>query len=191
MDFYGQTIFDRILGWSCADECSYGCMWRTVFAFLERGWPIPQFYGKWPFLRLFGMQEPASVIFSLLNFAMHVRLLRKFRREVRPDSPCYKLAHIFSLVWDQTRVGLFACIMLVVIAVSDLSQWLDLVYHIPHERLSINWAVGLCLCIFYRSGDTVLYGYADASSLFTLLARRTHVGIYFVLHKLFCLLKCG
>lgn len=98
IDFYGQTIFDRIFGWSCADECSYGCMWRTVFAFLERGWPIPQFYGKWPFLRLFGMQEPASVIFSLLNFAAHVRLLRKFRREVRPDSPCYKLAHIFSLV---------------------------------------------------------------------------------------------
>jgi len=98
INFYGQTIFDRIFGWSCADECSYGCMWRTVFAFLERGWPIPQFYGKWPFLRLFGMQEPASVIFSVLNFVMHLRLLRKFRREVRSDSPCYKLAHIFGLV---------------------------------------------------------------------------------------------
>ncbi|KAM8714400.1 hypothetical protein ACLKA7_014519 [Drosophila subpalustris] len=97
ISFYGQTIFDRIFGWSCADECAYGCMWRTVFAFLERGWPIPQFYGKWPFLRLLGMQEPASVIFSVMNFVMHLRLLYKFRREVRSDSPCYKLAHIFGL----------------------------------------------------------------------------------------------
>ncbi|TDG50174.1 hypothetical protein AWZ03_003390 [Drosophila navojoa] len=98
VSFYGQTIFDRLFGWRCTDECSYGCMWRTVYAFMERGWPIPQFYGKWPFIRLFGMQEPASVLFSVLNFIMHFRMLRKFRWHVRPDSPCYMLAHIFALV---------------------------------------------------------------------------------------------
>jgi len=96
--FYKQSVFDRLFQWTCADECQYGCMWRTVLAFFERGWPIPQFYGKWPFLRLLGMQEPASVIFSCLNFAMHLRMLRKFRREVRPDSPCYMLTHIFAVV---------------------------------------------------------------------------------------------
>ncbi|KAH8319946.1 hypothetical protein KR074_009737 [Drosophila pseudoananassae] len=106
--FYRQSVFDRLFQWSCADECQYGCMWRTVFAFFERGWPIPQFYGKWPFLRLMGMQEPASVLFSALNFAVHVRMLRKFRREVRPDSPCYMLAHIFGVtnlngwIWSAT-----------------------------------------------------------------------------------------
>ncbi|XP_017101060.1 post-GPI attachment to proteins factor 3 isoform X2 [Drosophila bipectinata] len=72
--FYRQSVFDRLFQWSCADECQYGCMWRTVFAFFERGWPIPQFYGKWPFLRLMGMQEPASVLFSALNFAVHTNL---------------------------------------------------------------------------------------------------------------------
>lgn len=98
MKFYKQSVFDRLFQWSCADECQYGCMWRTVFAFFERGWPIPQFYGKWPFLRLLGMQEPASVLFSALNFAVHLRMLRKFRREVRPDSPCFMLTHIFGVV---------------------------------------------------------------------------------------------
>lgn len=44
--YYQQTIFDKLLQWSCADECQYGCMWRTVDAFIDRGWPIPQFYGK-------------------------------------------------------------------------------------------------------------------------------------------------
>ncbi|TMW42904.1 hypothetical protein DOY81_012010, partial [Sarcophaga bullata] len=96
--YYRQTVFDKLLQWSCADECQYGCMWRTVDAFLDRGWPIPQFYGKWPFVRFFGMQEPASVIFSIFNIVAHLKNLRKFRKEVRPDSPCYKIWHIFTAV---------------------------------------------------------------------------------------------
>ncbi|XP_030387202.1 post-GPI attachment to proteins factor 3 [Scaptodrosophila lebanonensis] len=94
--YYGQSIFDRLFQWTCADECMYSCMWSTVFAFMERGWPIPQFYGKWPFLRLFGMQEPASVIFSIMNFLVHIKMLRKLRREVRRDSPGFKVAHVFT-----------------------------------------------------------------------------------------------
>jgi len=33
--------------------------------------PIQQFHGKWPFYRFMGMQEPFSVVFSLLNFLAH------------------------------------------------------------------------------------------------------------------------
>lgn len=46
-------------------------MWGTVEALAAVGVPTPQFFGKWPFLRLLGMQEPASVLFSLLNFFAH------------------------------------------------------------------------------------------------------------------------
>lgn len=114
--------------WSCADECQYGCMWRTVEAFQDRNWPVPQFYGKvhksqrkfnlfsfvrsfyvqWPFLRFLGLQEPASVMFSFFNLIAHIRNLRKFRREVRPDSPCYKIWHVFSAVSILLFV-LFSC----------------------------------------------------------------------------------
>ncbi|XP_017460641.1 PREDICTED: post-GPI attachment to proteins factor 3 [Rhagoletis zephyria] len=96
--YYQQSIFDKAFAWNCADECQYGCMWRTVDAFAERGWDVPQFYGKWPFLRFLGTQEPASVLFSICNLVVHIRMLRRFRTEVRPDSPCYKLWHIFSFV---------------------------------------------------------------------------------------------
>jgi len=34
----------------------------------EKGEPVQQYYGKWPFWRLLGMQEPASLLFSTLNF---------------------------------------------------------------------------------------------------------------------------
>jgi len=37
---------------------------------------VYQYYGKWPFWRFAGMQEPASVLFSLLNLWGHVKGLR-------------------------------------------------------------------------------------------------------------------
>ncbi|KAH1555109.1 hypothetical protein KXV92_001914 [Aspergillus fumigatus] len=33
--------------------------------------PVVQFHGKWPFRRILGMQEPFSVLFSLLNLLAH------------------------------------------------------------------------------------------------------------------------
>lgn len=33
------------------------------------------------------MQEPASMLFSLLNLLMHLRLLQRFRSAVRPGAP--------------------------------------------------------------------------------------------------------
>lgn len=68
------------------------------YAFEARNWNIPQFHGKWPFIRLMGVQEPASVVFSALNFYVHYKMLQEFRAEVRPDSPLFKLWHAFSIV---------------------------------------------------------------------------------------------
>lgn len=41
-----QEYMNHLLLWSCEDECSYSCMWRTTYAFIARNWSIPQFYGK-------------------------------------------------------------------------------------------------------------------------------------------------
>lgn len=87
-----------ILLWSCQDECIYHCMWRTTNSFISRQWKVPQFYGKWPFKRFFGIQEPASALFSLLNFLAHWNMIKMFRREVRSDSPMYYIWHIFCAV---------------------------------------------------------------------------------------------
>ncbi|MCJ1424921.1 hypothetical protein MMC29_002809 [Sticta canariensis] len=39
--------------------------------------PVIQFHGKWPFHRIVGIQEPFSVVFSLLNFLAHRHGLAK------------------------------------------------------------------------------------------------------------------
>ncbi|XP_060556625.1 post-GPI attachment to proteins factor 3-like [Ruditapes philippinarum] len=62
-----QPFSHSLLRWSCEDECKYMCMWITVDAFQKDGLKIPQFHGKWPFVRLYGVQEPASMIFSVFN----------------------------------------------------------------------------------------------------------------------------
>ncbi|KAF8605975.1 Per1-like protein [Ceratobasidium sp. AG-I] len=85
----------RLTRWSCTDDCKYRCMHTlTDIAIeekaraLEQGQPphpaarVQQFYGKWPFWRLAGMQEPASVLFSMMNLATHVVGMRKILRSV-------------------------------------------------------------------------------------------------------------
>lgn len=93
-----ERIVDKVLRWNCQDECNYDCMFATVAAFAERGFEVPQFFGKWPFIRKFGMQEPASVVFSVLNFWAHLRGLRKFRKNISRTAPFYYMWLSFGLI---------------------------------------------------------------------------------------------
>lgn len=87
--------FETLLDTDVCD-CEYECMWRTVEKFIDRGWKIPQFHGKWPFVRILGMQEPASVVFSVFNLIGHVQGIRKFRREVSSKAPYWHMWHVFA-----------------------------------------------------------------------------------------------
>ena len=64
----------KLTGWDCLADCKYQCMQLDVaksrFQIIPQNSPskrIVQYYGKWPFLRIFGAQEIFSVIFSLGN----------------------------------------------------------------------------------------------------------------------------
>ncbi|KAL6258906.1 hypothetical protein P5V15_010850 [Pogonomyrmex californicus] len=87
-----------LLNWSCKEDCSYICMWRTVDYFVSHGLKIPQFHGKWPFIRLLGCQEPASVLFSILNFYAHWIMYRKFRRKIDRANPMFYTWIYFSII---------------------------------------------------------------------------------------------
>ncbi|KAJ9590287.1 hypothetical protein L9F63_027876, partial [Diploptera punctata] len=76
-----QPFYLKLTKWTCRDECSYNCMWKTVDAFINRNWNVPQFHGKWPFVRIFGIQEPASVLFSISTLLLILMILREFRKQ--------------------------------------------------------------------------------------------------------------
>ncbi|KIL68486.1 hypothetical protein M378DRAFT_100028 [Amanita muscaria Koide BX008] len=74
----------RLTRWTCLDDCRYVCMHQITDMDLRKGGHMQQFFGKWPFWRILGMQEPASVIFSLFNFWAHVNGARRMQRML-PD----------------------------------------------------------------------------------------------------------
>lgn len=60
-----------VLGWGCELNCDYQCQRIVTQIRIDEGHEILQFHGKWPFQRVFGIQELASVIFSIGNFIPH------------------------------------------------------------------------------------------------------------------------
>ncbi|KAJ7063646.1 Per1-like protein [Mycena amicta] len=97
----GLSLPLRVTRWTCEDNCKYTCMHHITTRDKHLGDPVHQYYGKWPFWRLAGMQEPASVAFSLLNFWAHWRGLSRVRREI-PDSHPMKRYYI---IWSFTGLN--------------------------------------------------------------------------------------
>lgn len=58
---------NKILFWTCDDECKYDCMWRTTNSFLDREWAVPQFYGK------------VCISYQLINFKDNFLLMFFFQ----------------------------------------------------------------------------------------------------------------
>uniref|UniRef100_A0A0R0J6J1 Post-GPI attachment to proteins factor 3 n=1 Tax=Glycine max TaxID=3847 RepID=A0A0R0J6J1_SOYBN len=57
--------------WDCQGDCRYYCMLDREKERESHNLGPVKYHGKWPFRRIYGMQEPASVAFSALNLAMH------------------------------------------------------------------------------------------------------------------------
>ncbi|XP_033106200.1 post-GPI attachment to proteins factor 3-like isoform X2 [Anneissia japonica] len=94
----GRPWYLRALLWDCEDECGYECMWNTVEYYHSIPLPCPQFHGKWPFLRIFGIQEVASVVFSICHGALHLYFWLKFRSKVPSEAPMYIVWQAYSLI---------------------------------------------------------------------------------------------
>ncbi|CDK25166.1 unnamed protein product [Kuraishia capsulata CBS 1993] len=88
-----QPLFDkqplaltlRLLGWGCPDNCDYRCQRLITVQRQQLGDEVYQFHGKWPFIRVFGIQELFSTIFSILNFFPHYHGFRLMLAHYRQD----------------------------------------------------------------------------------------------------------
>ena len=58
---------------------------------------VPQFHGKWPLLRLWGLQEPLSVVASLANLATNFYMVVWFVRRVPSTAPMYWVGHTWKM----------------------------------------------------------------------------------------------
>ena len=95
---YDPSIFMRLTLWSCADDCKYICMHSITDHDVESGVRVQQYYGKWPFYRFAGMQEPASVAFSFTNLLVHIWGMGEMKRTIHPDHPMRKFYERWSYI---------------------------------------------------------------------------------------------
>ena len=80
-------------------------MWDTVHNYYRKhNAPVQQFHGKWPFIRILGIQEPASAVFSIFNLVPHIYMLRKLVRTVPSETVTYRIWIGYSLVSINTWV---------------------------------------------------------------------------------------
>ncbi|KAK9493296.1 Per1-like-domain-containing protein [Lipomyces doorenjongii] len=71
--------------WDCTQNCDYQCQRSITSQRIDDDKPVLQFHGKWPFQRLLGIQEPASVLFSMINFVPHYLAFHDLRKSLPPD----------------------------------------------------------------------------------------------------------
>ena len=89
----------ELLLWDCSQDCDYQCQRYITDKRIERGVEIVQFHGKWPFVRVLGIQEPMSVLFSMLNFIPHFKgFLKLYRYKDFPDSHLRDYYLVFSAI---------------------------------------------------------------------------------------------
>jgi hypothetical protein len=95
---YSMPLALQLTGWTCDEDCKYGCMHEITGKHVRTGTPIEQYYGKWPFWRFAGAQEPASVIFSLINLLVHWKGASKLRRWIPDNHPMKRYYRRWSLL---------------------------------------------------------------------------------------------
>ncbi len=102
----------RYYPWTCEQECRYQCMWQAADN-QPTTMGKQKYYGKWPFVRIWGAQEAAAVVFSLANLVAHVIGLRWLHHTT--PSKHHKTAHKPIL---QTKAALLYTIQGIVACMS-------------------------------------------------------------------------
>ena len=72
--------------WSCLSNCNYYCQQSITTQRAQEKLPMVQFYGKWPFRRIMGIQELALVVFSLGNLWVNWTNLKMITRQYKKNS---------------------------------------------------------------------------------------------------------
>ncbi|KAL0009100.1 hypothetical protein SO802_010602 [Lithocarpus litseifolius] len=103
-----EPLYLRWKQWDCQSDCRYYCMLDREKEREASGNGPVKYHGKWPFKRVYGIQEPLSVAFSALNLAMHFHgwlsffILLYYKLPLKQEKKAYyeyaSLWHIYGLL---------------------------------------------------------------------------------------------
>lgn len=86
----------KALRWNCVDNCDYQCQRIVTKERKDHNEEVLQFHGKWPFLRIYGIQELASLIFSLGNMLVHFIGFLKIVRVLSDKDVPFRLKYQYT-----------------------------------------------------------------------------------------------
>ncbi|KAL6509486.1 hypothetical protein OROGR_022796 [Orobanche gracilis] len=90
-----EPLYIQWKRWDCQGDCRYHCMLSREEERQELGYQPVKYHGKWPFKRIYGIQEPVSVAFSALNLAVHFHgwvsffILVNYKLHFKPNKKTY------------------------------------------------------------------------------------------------------
>lgn len=114
----------RVLGWTPVDDCKYTCARTIAHKFPKTQY---KFYGKWHFKRVFGLQEIASVVFSLANLVAHVVGWRKVALKYPSAKQASKSTCKYYFMWPWYKLYY----------VSSVATWIfSIVFHARDVRIT-------------------------------------------------------
>ncbi|KAJ8531310.1 hypothetical protein K7X08_026744 [Anisodus acutangulus] len=103
-----EPLYLRWKQWDCLSDCQYHCMLTREEERQKLGLKPIKYHGKWPFRRVYGIQEPVSVAFSALNLAIQFHgwvsffILVNYKLPFSPNrKPYYEytgLWHIYAIL---------------------------------------------------------------------------------------------
>lgn len=159
----------QILGWDCPSNCDYQCQQIVTKERVRNDEEVYQFHGKWPFWRIFGVQEVVLALFSLLNFVPHY-LGYKFMKDTLNKLPKNQSSFL-RVPFNNARFA----------AVVAMAAWLALtIFHIRDVLLTEKLD-------YYLAGLTVLTGFYGITFRYF----RLYLPQRFLLKYLFFLLCAG
>ena len=96
---YKQECVDLLQIDICSEDCEYKCMMNITYSKRKGNIPVVKYYGHWPFVRIFGFQEPASALFSAMNCLPHIynTLFRRYRFW-KPQYPMSNFIILHSII---------------------------------------------------------------------------------------------
>ncbi|KAF7153035.1 hypothetical protein RHSIM_Rhsim01G0023500 [Rhododendron simsii] len=98
-----EPLYVQWKHWDCQSDCRYHCMEDREKEKAALGHGPVKYHGKWPFVRVYGIQEPVSVALSALNLAMHFHgwvsffILLNYKLPLKEDKKPY---YDYTFFWN-------------------------------------------------------------------------------------------
>ncbi|KAI5967891.1 hypothetical protein CANMA_002659 [Candida margitis] len=147
----------RLLGWNCQSNCDYQCQRVITAERRKHDEEIYQFHGKWPFQRIWGVQEVSSVLMSLGNLIVNYQF--GFKR-------IYKIVTDTSLPLLHRKQYYNT---LVVVVVTMLAWTASTIFHTRDYPVTEHLD-------YYLAGATILSTFhALGSRLFSMYKRKNQI----------------